>query len=58
MPSNPSIRSLRAPKPRNPVARTLRRRRGGAHGPSAGALRRSAGRDLQRELHALHLQGP
>jgi hypothetical protein len=44
---------LKTLKPRNPLVAASRRRRAGAHGKSAGALRQQAERGLRREIERL-----
>jgi hypothetical protein len=45
--------SVPIPRPRDPFAVAARRRHAGAHRKPAGALRRQALRDVQRELDRL-----
>lgn len=54
----PAIATLVLPatKPRNPIARAMRGRRGGVH--RGAAARPSQQRELRRELQTLHLHSP
>ena len=45
-------------RPRNPVAALARMRRAGPHGPTRGAQRQRAQRDLLRELGGVHSHRP